>query len=178
MQGSYSSGEYYVSINTDRRGLKRMQIILAGEVNCSAAHMCWVLWKQNYSEGRIRSQEWDNKTERHRISRPWHLIKGQGLEVSRLHLTTALRSFPGGPGVKNPPCSSGDTGSIPGLEDPAWHQATCSLVHLLELLKLMQLGTVPCNKTGPCKEKPAHRTREEPARSSEDPAQSKQLNKS
>ena len=40
MQSSYSSGEYYVNINTDRLGLKRIQIILAGEVNGSAANMC------------------------------------------------------------------------------------------------------------------------------------------
>ena len=124
MQSSYSSGEYYVNINTDRLGLKRIQVILAGKVNCSAANMCWVLRKQNYSDGRIRSQELDNRAERQRISRPWHLTKGQGSEVSGPHLTTALGSFPGGPGVTSPACSPGDTGSIPGWEDPAWHQAT------------------------------------------------------
>lgn len=157
MQGSCSSGEYYVNINTDRLGLKRIQIILAGEVNCSAANMCWVLWKQkDYSDGSIRSQEREGRAERHRISRPWHIIKGQGLEVSRLHLTTALGSFPGGTGVKKPPGNSGDTGSMPGLEDPAWHQATCSVAHLLELLRLMQLQSVPRNKRGPCKERPSH----------------------
>ena len=26
--------------------------------------------------------------------------------------------FPGGPGVKNPPCNAGNTGSIPGLGRP------------------------------------------------------------
>ena len=37
--------------------------------------------------------------------------------------------FPGGAVVKNPPTNAGDTGSIPGLEDPTCRGATKSVRH-------------------------------------------------
>ena len=38
-------------------------------------------------------------------------------------MNTALRDFPGGPVVKNPPCNAGDVGSIPGQGTKIPHTA-------------------------------------------------------
>ena len=37
------------------------------------------------------------------------------------YIKNSIRDFPGGPVVKNPPCNSGDTGSIPGQETKIPH---------------------------------------------------------
>ena len=39
------------------------------------------------------------------------------------------QDFPGGAGVKNPPANAGDTGSIPGPEDPTCRRATKPVCH-------------------------------------------------
>ena len=39
------------------------------------------------------------------------------------------RDFPGGTVVKNLPASAGDTGSIPGPEDPTWRGAAKPVGH-------------------------------------------------
>ena len=41
-----------------------------------------------------------------------------GILCWRLSFKTLKLGFSGGPVVKNPPAKAGDTGSIPGLEDP------------------------------------------------------------
>ena len=56
----------------------------------------------------------------------------QSLTQTKVHiqmLRNELWYFPGGAVVKNPPANAGDTGSIPGREDPTCHRAT-KPVHL------------------------------------------------
>lgn len=51
-----------------------------------------------------------------------------GPETQRVEIKISLLGFPGSPVVKDPPCNTRDTGSIPGREDPTCGGAT-SLGH-------------------------------------------------
>ena len=71
--------------------------------------------------------------------------------------------FPGGPAVKNLPCSAGDTGVILVQEDPTCVGATkptqhSPSVYMLQLLKPVCLEPVFCNKRSRCSERPAPRS--------------------
>ena len=65
----------------------------------------------------------------------------------------AIKGFPGGAVVKNPPANAGDTGLIPGLgRSHMSNQARAP-----QLLKPTRLQPVLCNKRNHHNEKPMHR---------------------
>ena len=77
------------------------------------------LLRRKNQEPRTRQQSWETENQQTMTPNQGTRVRGE-----RATFDKALGSFPGGPGVTSPACSPGDTGSIPGLEDPAWHQAT------------------------------------------------------
>ena len=108
------------------------------------------------------------------------------LSFKKLHGVAEGGGFPGGP-VKNPPCSAGDTGSIPGpgrfyMPRGNWAHAPQLLSPLQQLLKPTRRMLMRHNKRSHPSEKPTHhnesaapalRNYRKPAHSNKDPAQPK-----
>ena len=87
--------------------------------------------------------------------------------------------FPGVPVVRNPLYNAGDTGSIPGLEDPTCHAATkpmchiCLSLHTLSWCSITREATAMRSQHASTRqESPLTATRESP-HSNEDPVQPK-----
>ena len=78
----------------------------------------------------------------------WNVLQEKS-HTRRCHKTSFNKfkrtgDFPGGPAVKNPPCNTGDMGSIPGQETKIPHAAE-QLTHTLQLLILSALEPVCYN---------------------------------
>ena len=129
------------------------------------------LWGRYFSACSLYRREIDDAREIHMQKCDTHFY------ICIVFVCIKIQDFPGGAVVKNPPANAGDTGSIPGPEDPTCRGATKTMHHhywaftlepashnywarMLQLLKPAHLEPVLRNKRSHHNEKPARHNKE------------------
>ena len=122
-----------------------MMVRSAGDSGEESMPCWWTVCKLTHTfkpmPGSLRSGLWKTPGRRFGASKHFFFSKLKIMLIQWKSVQPAMGGFPGGSGVKNPPASAGDMGSIPGPGRSYMSQS--NQAHVPQLLRLCSRAQVP-----------------------------------